>query len=572
MKKKLENNGGITLIALVVTIVVLLILAGVSISMLAGENGIITQAQKSKEETEIGKEKEYINASISTIRMQKLEKGQENIITSMELEEELNKYESGVKVTGNLTLIVTYQSGRSYNVTQNGKIEIENEEDVKIVMARAFNDEGLLIIDSKGRIYKQYREELLNIESFEISTNEEEMLIFPEKIVDWQSGHFISESGKIYVNKESEIICLNEDEAKVPNANQIKKYSYNASSDSYMFLTNDGKLYKLNNCISELENDLNGKYITDFVENDSITIAIDKDGKLYAWGSNWCGQLGNGTTTYNSNPQCISELENELKNKRIVSFWAGRATVLALDEDGDVYTWGYNYNGQLGNGTTENSSVPICISDIEGNALKGKNIVDIYTDGYTVIARDNNGEIYTWGSNSAGQLGNGTTEDSCVPIYISDIETSEIKDKNIVGIYTENGTVIAKDTEGKIYAWGNNYCGLLGIGNSTIENSTIPICISSLKDKKIIQIVVTEVPFVVALDSEGNVYTWGCNYSGFLGDGTTEDSNVPVLLNGVEGNTIKNEKVTEIVQVDGGFTTIKTEKGDYYYFGCTYMN
>lgn len=55
MKKKLENNGGITLIALVVTIVVLLILAGVSISMLAGENGIITQAQKSKEETEIGK-------------------------------------------------------------------------------------------------------------------------------------------------------------------------------------------------------------------------------------------------------------------------------------------------------------------------------------------------------------------------------------------------------------------------------------------------------------------------------------------------------------------------------------
>lgn len=391
--------------------------------------------------------------------MQKLEKGQENIITSMELEEELNKYESGVKVTGNLTLIVTYQSGRSYNVTQNGKIEIENEEDVKIVMARAFNDEGLLIIDSKGRIYKQYREELLNIESFEISTNEEEMLIFPEKIVDWQSGHFISESGKIYVNKESEIICLNEDEAKVPNANQIKKYSYNASSDSYMFLTNDGKLYKLNNC--------------------------------------------------------ISELENELKNKRIVSFWAGRATVLALDEDGDVYTWGYNYNGQLGNGTTE---------------------------------------------------------DSCVPIYISDIETSEIKDKNIVGIYTENGTVIAKDTEGKIYAWGNNYCGLLGIGNSTIENSTIPICISSLKDKKIIQIVVTEVPFVVALDSEGNVYTWGCNYSGFLGDGTTEDSNVPVLLNGVEGNTIKNEKVTEIVQVDGGFTTIKTEKGDYYYFGCTYRN
>ena len=89
MRDKLKNTNGITLIALVVTIVVLLILAGVSISMLTGENGIITQAQKSKLQTEIGKEKEYITLSVSAVKGDKISRGDTSEITSGELQNEI---------------------------------------------------------------------------------------------------------------------------------------------------------------------------------------------------------------------------------------------------------------------------------------------------------------------------------------------------------------------------------------------------------------------------------------------------------------------------------------------------
>ena len=122
-----RNERGITLIALVVTIVVLLILAGVSISMLTGENGIITQAQQSKLQTEIGKEKEYITLSIASIKSDKLSRGDTSEITSSELQTEMNKYTNEATVTGTRTLRVTYESGRSYEVDQNGNVTQKDE-------------------------------------------------------------------------------------------------------------------------------------------------------------------------------------------------------------------------------------------------------------------------------------------------------------------------------------------------------------------------------------------------------------------------------------------------------------
>ena len=122
-----RNERGITLIALVVTIVVLLILAGVSISMLTGENGIITQAQQSKLQTEIGKEKEYITLSVSAVKGDKVSRGDTSEITSSELQIEINKYTDEATVTGSGTLTVTYESGRSYEVDQDGNIEQKEE-------------------------------------------------------------------------------------------------------------------------------------------------------------------------------------------------------------------------------------------------------------------------------------------------------------------------------------------------------------------------------------------------------------------------------------------------------------
>ena len=105
------------------------------------------------------------------------------------------------------------------------------------------------------------------------------------------------------------------------------------------------------------------------------TVAIDEEGRVYICGNNEYGQLGDGTTTNSPLPICISDKENELKGKRIISISAGEAHTVALDEEGKVYTWGYNRCGQLGDGTTNGGSLlPICISNKE-NELKGKRIV-----------------------------------------------------------------------------------------------------------------------------------------------------------------------------------------------------
>ena len=118
LKQDIYKEKGITLIALVVTIVVLLILAAVSINMLTGENGIIRQAQKAKEETEKGEEKEQVSLAV-TAAMGKDEWGN---IKKADLQEELDNLTGGkATVSGDGPFTVEFESGRSYIVDINGK-------------------------------------------------------------------------------------------------------------------------------------------------------------------------------------------------------------------------------------------------------------------------------------------------------------------------------------------------------------------------------------------------------------------------------------------------------------------
>lgn len=137
VSKKLQSNLGITLIALVISIIVLLILAGVSIATLTGENGILTQANKAKVENEIATEKEQIKLAFSAVIQGKIANNDSTNITSKEFEEELKKLEPNVEVREEEeNLKIKYlESKREYKITQKGEFldEIENpEEDIKI--------------------------------------------------------------------------------------------------------------------------------------------------------------------------------------------------------------------------------------------------------------------------------------------------------------------------------------------------------------------------------------------------------------------------------------------------------
>ena len=459
-----KNERGITLIALVVTIVVLLILAGVSISMITGENGIITQAQKSKLQTEIGKEKEYITLSVSAVKGDKISRGDTSEITSSELQNEINNYTDEATVTGNGTLKVTYESGRSYEVEQDGSItqkeELTPEEAKKIVYATGCMN-ALLVETADGTVYYVDNLQQNVMQKIEIT--------------------------------DAEIITIN---------------GIREAGENYF---------------------------------------IDNEGKVYTWGNNISGQLGNGTNIDSNVPICISDIsENVLNGKNIIEIQAEYSEMIAIDSEGKVYTWGENSGGQLGNGTNEASNEPICISDIPGNALNGKNIVEIQNSYSTIMAIDNEGKVYTWGRNVSGQLGNGTNENSNVPICISDIEGNALNGKNIVELQSST-TVIAIDSEGKVYTWGVNYSGQLG--NGTYYDSNEPICISDipgnvLNGKNIVEIQSGNT--IIALDSEGKVYTWGVNGDGQLGNGTNENSNVPICITDDKEVKLYNKKIKTV--------------------------
>ena len=331
------------------------------------------------------------------------------------------------------------------------------------------------------------------------------------------------------------------------------------TDENYEGKINENRNYQKLLNVDELK--LSEKNIVQISAGIIHTVALDEEGRVYIWGNNEYGQLGDGTTTNSVLPICISDKENELKGKRIVDISAGEVHTVAIDEEGKVYTWGYNEFGQLGDGTTTNSTLPICISE-KGNELKGKRIVDISAGGGHTVAIDEEGKIYAWGNNEVGQLGDGTTTNSVLPICISD-KDNELKGKKIISISAGVVHTVALDEEGKAYTWGNNEYGQLGDGKTT--NSVLPICISDkdneLKGKKIISIS-AGVVHTVALDEEGKAYTWGNNEYGQLGDGKTTNSVLPICISDKE-NELKGKRIVDISAGYGHTVAIDEEEKVY---------
>lgn len=224
---------------------------------------------------------------------------------------------------------------------------------------------------------------------------------------------------------------------------------------------------------------------------------IDKNGDLYMWGDNEFGQLGDGTT------------ENSLVPKKIMSNVSsvslGGACNAAITENGDLYMWGSNSGGSFGDGTTIDSYIP---KKIMGN------VASVSLGGSHSGAITENGDLYMWGENWVGQLGDGTTNDSFIPKKVMSNIASVSLGAYHSGALTENGD---------LYMWGDNYFGELGDGTT----------IDSLVPKKIMSNVssVSLGHYHSAVITEnGDLYMWGYNGFGQLGNGTTNYSLVPIKI------------------------------------------
>jgi alpha-tubulin suppressor-like RCC1 family protein len=293
---------------------------------------------------------------------------------------------------------------------------------------------------------------------------------------------------------------------------------------------------------------------------DGVSCAIES-GKAYCWGYGELGGLGDDRTADSSVPVAV-DTSGVLAGKALTQITAGTGYACALDSTGAAYCWGNNQNGQLGDGNTADSSIPVAV-DASG-VLAGKTLTQITASDGDTCALDSNGAGYCWGRNHAGQLGDDTTTDSSVPVAV---DTSGLLDgKTLTQITNGYQYTCALDSTGAAYCWGYNAYGSFGDGN-TFESSTVPVAVDTsgvLAGKALTQITAGEY-HTCALDSTGAAYCWGSNEYSQLGDGNTAfDSSIPVAVD--SSGLLAGKTLTQITA--GGFHTCAlASTGDAYCWG-----
>ncbi|HLP22116.1 MAG TPA: T9SS type A sorting domain-containing protein, partial [Chitinophagales bacterium] len=190
------------------------------------------------------------------------------------------------------------------------------------------------------------------------------------------------------------------------------------------------------------------------------SLALDATGNVWAWGGNAQGQLGNGTNTYSNTVVSVTGLGG------VTAICTGYRMSMALKSDGTVWTWGENTHGQLGDGSTTDRNLPVQVMGLSG-------IVAIAAGNIHCLALKNDGTVWAWGFNDQGELGNGSTAESHVPVQVTGLAGQNVT-------YIEAGArqSFAVTSSGNVYAWGGNESGQLMNGTNT-DNLT-PTLVSGI--------------------------------------------------------------------------------------------
>ncbi|MFC3801883.1 fibronectin type III domain-containing protein [Cohnella sp. GCM10012308] len=241
----------------------------------------------------------------------------------------------------------------------------------------------------------------------------------------------------------------------------------------------------------------------------SHTLRIKSDGTVWAWGTNYSGQLGNGTTVESSTPVQVSGLTN------VIDVAAAEELSLALKGDGTVWAWGNLYN--LTGGSFE-TTTPVQIAGLS-NVVK----ISAKNGNGHALALKQDGTVWAWGLNESGQLGDGTTADHYVPAPVSGLS-------NVSAIIASNEGSIALKNDGTVWTWGG--MGTLGTGST--NPSLVPVKVTSLSN--VISVDLGQ-ESAAALLQNGTVWTWGSNRYGELGNSVSSGSLTPVQVTGLTGAT-----------------------------------
>ena len=270
------------------------------------------------------------------------------------------------------------------------------------------------------------------------------------------------------------------------------------------------------------------------------TLAIDTYGRLWAWGSNVNGRLGDGTTTQRNSPVLVNTTE------RFKAASAGGSHSVAITTDGRAFAWGFNGQGRLGDGTTTNRSNPVHVG--------GGNRFSVISAGFShTLAIHMDGRAFAWGEGTNGRLGNGSVQTAnSSPIHIGGTNRfSEIS--------AGEAHSLAIATDGRLFAWGLNGSGRLG--DNTINQRTTPTHIATERTFRSIS---AGVESSMAVDTKGSIFAWGSNNYGNFGNGTTLNSSIPLLIMQGDGviisfNTGGARSIRSRIVATGTLFNIETE-------------
>ena len=286
----------------------------------------------------------------------------------------------------------------------------------------------------------------------------------------------------------------------------------------------------------------------------NFSIGVASDGNAYAWGSNQYGQLGQGSTsgTPQKTPVRVPLPDGVASGFTYTQVAAGGFHVLAIGSDGIVYSWGTNDHGQLGNGSLDANTPqtsPMPVKGADGQPFKAVQVSAGYADS-AAISLD--GRVYTWGSEYNDHSTWGTSKRA--PTLAKDPDGSG-QGLHAVQVSVGWGLVMALDADGNVYTWGFNNYGQLGNGTATGDNSTTyaadPARVPDPKDtsKAFKAVQISAGGFhALAIGQDGAAWTWGYNKFRQLGDGSTTNRPRPKLV----GNPSDSSQPFQVAQISAG--------------------
>jgi alpha-tubulin suppressor-like RCC1 family protein len=236
--------------------------------------------------------------------------------------------------------------------------------------------------------------------------------------------------------------------------------------------------------------------------------AISTSNELYTFGNNYFGQLGQNDVTFRSSPVQVGALTN----------WSdvscGDDFIAAIKTDGTLWTWGSNGNGKNGDGTTIRRSSPVQIgSDTNWSGVSAGQA--------HCLAVKANGTLWAWGNND-GQIGDNTVVQKSSPVQIG-------SNTNWTRVVAVENTSFAKTTDGEWYVWGANTTGIYGNnteGAATVASSPIQVPIADID-----WLEGGGQNFIVAVKTDGSLFAWGDATNGKLGNNTeTPNKSSPIQV------------------------------------------